>query len=204
MPEDDEDGIVELMAEAEDALPLFTKVIEQLAAELTKISEITNRAASDIQASQTKSRPAAAKLIRVEQFAKDIATNADVMEDLAAEYLEQLSRVDGGLTAMANQLATSTDREELDAAKSFYESLSELDVQAGAGLESLKGFSESVVQATRASRTIRSALNRIRSATDRVVDSRPVFSKWRSDLSDSLARARQKTDSCDEGDTTPR
>lgn len=188
LDEDDQPGFVELVAETEDAMPMFTEVINEFAAELIRISNMAEEATADLTVANSESRPAAARLVRIRRFAEDMRDPADAMATLAAEYGEQLARVDGGLVAMTERVPTLTEVADIAAARELLDGLTVLDDKAGEGLPALAGFSDVLRQTGRLSRTVRPVFRTIMSSLDSIVGSRGTFTRWRSDLEGALAQ----------------
>lgn len=186
--EDDEPGFVELVAEAEDAMPLFTNIIEEFSEQMNGIAMMARAATEDLDSSTVTSRPASARLARVRRLAQDLDEPAASMERLAEEYREQLSRVDGGIGAMARQIPTLTSSEEIAAARELHAALDVLAQQGGAGLDALDRFSSVVAQTGRLSRTVRPVFRRIIGAANKISSTKGTLENWERDVRESLAQ----------------
>ena len=69
---EDAPGFLDLIAEAEDAFPLFNVVLSSFTDLMKEVIEITTSATSDLQEANAAQRPASAKLLAARRFAPPI------------------------------------------------------------------------------------------------------------------------------------
>jgi hypothetical protein len=187
--EDEENapGFVELVAEAEDAFPLLTNVVDEFAIQLRAISEIAESSGAEMQVANTTARPASARLSILGRMADTLDEPVKTMEDLADDYVEQLSRVDGGITAMAQRVPHLDEPEEVSAAVELHGKLDELASNAAEGLGQLERLAEIVQDTGQLSRNIRPVFRRIRRAVQKVASSKDTIVGWKEEFARQLA-----------------
>lgn len=184
--EDEAPGFIELVAEAEDAMPLFHEVITEFTSELQSLASLAERATVEMQAANTASKPASAKLAAAHRLAKVLEEPAGRMEPLADQYREQLTRLDGGMIAIIQQVPSLTEEEDVAAARELRESLLQLKTEGGKGIEALASFVLTLRQVGRLSSALRPVFRRITSSVNRIGESREVFERWEEDMDRAL------------------
>ena len=190
LPQDDDDrspGFVELVAEAEEAMPLFTATIEEFGSQLTMLAEIVDNQTESLAAADRSSRPAAARLSLIRRLASELEDPVSTMEALAEDYVDQLARVDGGIGALTSQARVTSDPDEMRAAKELSENLHELARQSAEGLDALSGFGTIVRETGRLSATIRPVFRRISRVVDTIISSKGTFQRWANELGEVTA-----------------
>ncbi|MDF3283240.1 TIGR02391 family protein [Gordonia sp. N1V] len=97
--EDDETGILDLIAIAEDAMPKLSATIEEMAVCLTKIGTIATEYTPTMnEASQSTSM--AARLAVVNSLATELSSPTGRFRELAADYVGQMVDLNGGIDAL--------------------------------------------------------------------------------------------------------
>lgn len=190
LEEDDPDqapGFVELLAEAEDAMPLFAQTLVDFAAEMGSLGGVAQDMNSRMTAANNSSRPGAAKLTAMRDLAKAFEPSAERMEELAADYTDQLARVDGGISALIERTRETTDQADLDAAHEFAKTLDGLRIESRSALAALEDFRVQLRDVSRISSTIRPVVHRMDVAVGELPPSQTVFDRWTSGLYEALA-----------------
>jgi len=189
--DDDPPGFVELVAEAEEAMPVFTGVLEEFTAQFAVLTALSEAATAELQAAESSPRPGAARLTIIKRLSGQLDTPATTMEELAEEYTEQLSRVEGGIFAMARQLEVSDPTsDELAVAEELYRTLEELADISEESLTSLEGLVQSIKETSQLSKTSRPVMRRIIAAVEQLIPSRLVIRQWEQVFGAALAKKR--------------
>lgn len=187
-------GFIELIADSEDAMPLFVQTTMEFAAKLEEIGDEAVTATNEFEKANKSGKPAFARLAVTRQFAKRLEKPAMEMEILANEYTDQLMRVGSGIDALTAQLESTDDPEDLDAARELLSTLDGVVDQAEQGMNSLLSLHESLLPLHNLSSTLRPVLKRISRAIHKIVPSQDVFRSWRDDLADALEKKDSSED----------
>ncbi|MGH8949853.1 MAG: hypothetical protein ACRDX9_00360 [Acidimicrobiia bacterium] len=190
--EDDDDapGFIELVAEAEDAFPMFNDAIVEFTSQLEAVAAIAESAGVEMNAANSSPRPASARLVILRRMAQQFNEPVTTMEELAEEYVEQLARVDGGVRAMAHRVPDLSDPDEIAAAEEFHGKLRDLASSASQGLGQLHEFAEIVRGTAHLSKSIRPVFRRMTEAVDKVASSEETITRWEQEFGSQL-EARQ-------------
>lgn len=173
-----ESAFVELVAEAEEAMPLFGQAIVDLTSELQRAGEIATDKAAEIEQTNSAAKPMAARLSVIRQLTEELGGPAEKMELAAADYLEQLDRVDGGIHALVERVPSLTDPDEIATAREFADVLRSLSSSADEGLAALDGFRSSLRSVSQTSSTVRPVMGRMYRAIASILPSRERFREW--------------------------
>ena len=179
-------GFLELVADAEDAFPLFNVVLVSFANLMEEIGDITLKATSDLQEAKTSQRPAAARVIAARRYAHRLEVPVSQIETLADEYLYQLTRIGSGINALTALVTKTRSEEHLQAARILLAALEDLADAGDTGLQSIAGLREAVVNNYNISQSLRPVLQRMSSALHKIEPSNVEFATWRDNLSEAL------------------
>ena len=111
-PEDDDDepGFIDILAEGEVAIGEMGVVLERLSAATVEMSDIATSVAERIQEADERHGSFAARLTVAREFANRMVQPTEALEEAAADYVEQLGRVDPAVNRMIG--AAEDDPEE--------------------------------------------------------------------------------------------
>lgn len=99
--EDDENGALDLIVEAEDAMPQLQATVESMAICLGEFGSITRRYGPRINESAQSSKMAD-RLVVIRALAEELKPPAQKFLELSAEYVEQLTDINGGMDAITH------------------------------------------------------------------------------------------------------
>lgn len=187
VPADDSPGFLELLAQAEETLPLLNDTLTSLAATQRQVADITTVATEEINAARGSGRPSSAALAVTQRFGRRLEVPTSEMERLVVDYLDQLAHVDGGIEVLV-ELIPSLSPDEIQEAYRLQESLNSLDDSVAEAFVSLAEYRRALGSAHRLSSSLRPVLGRLSGATRKILDSRPVYSSWNKDIADALTR----------------
>lgn len=185
---DTSSGFLELIAEAEEAMPLFVQTTLEFAEKLNEFSEASVAATSEIEFANRSGKPASARLVAVRRFTKRLDSPTKEMEILADEYIDQLMRVGSGIDALIAQLSHTSDEEDMEAARELVATLAGLLTEAENGMASLMELHEAISPMYNLSSTLRPVLRRISGAINKLVPSVEVFRSWHDGLAVAIER----------------
>ena len=188
----EEFGFLDLIAEAEDAFPLFNVVLVSLMDLMREITDITTQATSDLQEARISQRPAAAGVIAARRFAHRLEVPVSQIETVADEYLDQLARIGGGIRALTDLVAKARSGDDLVVARRFSTTLEELANAADTGMQSIATLRMAVINNYNISRSLRPVLRRMSNALGRIEPTNIEIATWRDNYSKALQeRERQ-------------
>lgn len=184
---DDPPGFMELLAEAEEAIPLFNTAIRSLTDLLNETTEMTARATRELQATSNAQNPGAARLLAIRRLAKRLETPISEMEDVTDDYVDQLTRVGSGIDVLAELIHNSTKDEDIEAGENLLKNLRQLAENGEKGIDQISELRRILANNYRLSSTLRPVLRRMSNALHKVEPSKYEFAKWRDTLSAALA-----------------
>lgn len=183
---DDAPGMLELMAESEDAMPMMAAALQGFSEEVELFGAITHEASDAITNAAAKPKPSQAKLAVTQKYALQVKEPAARMEALAVDYVDQVGRVDGAIEAMASHIQLTDDPETMEAARSLHKSLLVLVDEARVGVAAIDSMIESMSKTGSLSSTLRPIYNRITTSIRPVVESLKKFESWEARIGESL------------------
>lgn len=184
---DEQPGFIEIVADAENTMPLLHETIVAWGEELNSYSEILHSATERMQAANQPGRPAAARITIIHQLKEELEEPVSRMECLADQYVEQLAVVAAGMGATTSRVPEIDDAEEIDAARQMYASLDELVSTAENSAASTGKLKESVVAHYKLSSTLRPTLRRLVNALTKFEPTVDEYTRRRDDLKLALA-----------------
>ena len=190
LPEPAGTGLIELLADAEDALPLFMDSIRSFTEQLHRFTGIMESGTVEVDSAKRSSKPSAAALIAIRRVARSLEDPVSAMEHLVVEYVRQLDRVGRGVSAIIERIPETEDQEEIEAAERWGEALDSLASSSAESLGSLHELRQTLAGGYGLSSTLRPVLERMSNALAKMLPSSREFERWRDDAADALGRAR--------------
>jgi len=187
-PEEDGPGFIELLAESEEAMPLFIQTLHSLTEVANDIGNSMKMATEEIQTAESRGRPSSMRLAAFYRLANRLEISAEGMEQHTNDYLDNLTRVSGGINALIARVPHLTNEDEVEAAENLLPALVELATNITTALSSLEGMRQSFIANYSLSSTLRPALKRIVDAAYKIIPSGAVFEAWRDDLTCALEK----------------
>jgi hypothetical protein len=178
--EDESPGLLDRMAEAEEALPEWNTTLVQLTQEIEALGNMMSEGAADIRRGENQGPGFAARLVVARRIARDLDEPADRIEVLAREFTRQLNAVDSGVRVMIEQVPGEIQEDEGNRAVicEFFASIRGLVAGAESGLGSLQGMIDSMQPLERMSRDLRPHLRKLRQTLTLVTEGRAVMREW--------------------------
>ncbi|GBE23066.1 MAG TPA: toll/interleukin-1 receptor domain-containing protein [Actinobacteria bacterium] len=191
----DTPGAIELLAEMEEAFPIMVGAIQDLGEEVNAMGSLATEATADIRRSANRPNPSRGKLAAIQRYAQRLSGPADRIETIAAEYRDQLNRVDSGIDGMLALIRVSDDEEDLQAAEELHKTLGELSRASTSGLGSIETLVGTMDTTQEFSSSLRPVFGTIRTALIGVVDTLPTIQSWESRVGEGIAEARRQRES---------
>ena len=186
-PTDTGPGLIELLAETEDAMPLFSNTIVLFSEALNRFSQITASATTEMNAANRPGKPASAKLATIHRYIQRLEEPVTEMEGLANEYIDQLTRVGSGVDVLIEHVSNIEDVTERQAAEELLTALRTLAANGKNSFDSIEDFKQILESNYSLSSTLRPVLRRTSIALSKIEPSRQVFNRWVDDLTSALA-----------------
>ena len=189
---DDGPGFVELMAEAEEAIGPFSETLRSIGSALEWFSEVTEAATIEIQAANRPNKPSSARLVAIKRYSKNLEEPVAEIERLADDYLDQLTQIGGGMDVLIGRIVKGSDEEEIQAMYDLLHSLDTLVESSEETFSALRGFNDRLVDNYKLSSTLRPRLRRMSAALEKIMPSKDVFVRWRTDLSGAIDQVKME------------
>jgi len=173
-------GSLDRMATAEEAMPEWTQVLEQIGAKIVEIGEIVQRATEDMQKSDSQGKGFAARLTVARRVAHELRGPADAILGLSSQFTENLYAVDAGMRDMisAGAREVAEDPANLSMVCEFYASVLQLTQAAEGGLAPLAKMVEAIQPVEAMSRDLRPVLRTLRQGLTVMYEGRSVTDEW--------------------------
>lgn len=174
--EDDLPGLVDRMANAEEALPSWNKTLDCLGQEITKISRLMQDATVDI----SKKPSFSARLKIARHLAKDLNAPTENIVKSGNEFTSQLHDVDEGFRAIIERgsVEISESPESKEEFCRFFRTIKDVSLSANRGLGSVEGMINAIVPLEKMSRDLRPVLRRLRQGLTVLSEARVVTDSW--------------------------
>jgi hypothetical protein len=181
-PRDSEEpGFLELIAETEDAQPRLTGKLEEMTAVIQQLGALSVAGTAQFEAATASGQTSAQdRLLLVRKFADSLEGPANDLEELAAGYAAEMSRVDGGISYLIGRIEEEPGL--FGEAGGFPESVVRMAMQAREGMSSIESLSGIVATLGEADRQLRARTKRISRALQRVVSSSAPIFEWEARL----------------------
>lgn len=174
--DDDEPGFLEKVADMSLSLDTAAVNLETLTGVLSEITSIISDSTSEIAAVNASGADPQARLALANALASRIAEPASRLEVVVGEYRASVERIDPGLTYLLGQAEAERGSE---AAESFRERVREMISAVEALYASAEGYRNVAAVTADASRSLRKVYRRIMASTDRLLDTKRLFDKWK-------------------------
>lgn len=177
--EDEEPGVIDLLAEAEEAMPQWVEILTSFGPALERIGGIAEQGTLWISESDAQGRGMAGRLAVFGRFAQALETPASQIVELGERYAASLVHVSAGVLAAIRHAREETlTAEDRATVTEFFAQIDELVTQSAANVSSLRSFVETIESVERASRIVRPPLRKIRAGLRYVVDGHAILEDW--------------------------
>lgn len=176
--DDDAPGFLDLLADAEESLPILQGSIEEANEVLQEITGIIGEAAERARAADQRGAGAAAKLAITERLAADLEERVARFRQAALSYREQLNRLDPAMELFGELMASG--EMETAAAEDFISAVAEFAQVAEEGAEGALELKGALEEAGKTSRRLRSTNKGFARALDGYAAGAEVIGGWKS------------------------
>jgi len=179
--EDDEaPGLMDRIAEAETALPEWSKTVERVGEIIVDLGRQMEEAQAAMEAADARGKGFAGRLTVARNLAHELSDPGDEVVSLGNDFVERLNDVDSGIRAIIEMVAQSAqdDPEDKAAILDFFGTIRELAVSAHEGLGSIDDFLTQVEPLERMSRDLRAPLRKFRQGLTLMLEARAISDEW--------------------------
>jgi hypothetical protein len=172
--DDEEPGVLELVAEAEEAFPRFNGVLEELTREITAMGGKSDLWGPRVE--KVSGRGAAALLFAFRGFAEDIDPHSKRVEELGRQYVAELVTIDPAILSLL-RLAETGGWDE-DDILTLIEGIHELHKTSTSSLESLRTMEATIDEISGLSKDLRKTLKQVQAGLRNIADAQAVIDEW--------------------------
>ena len=177
--QDDEGlGFLEMVAEAEEAMPVLLEVVEALGTLFEELPALSEAAVAEMNAADERGAGAAGRLVAAQRFAANLEEPTVRIEQLAADFLSQLERIDPGISHLISQIEEEPELREDENAREFIEGIKNMAEAAEEGLGQIGILADTVEGLGQMSNRIRPVSRRMSTALRRISESVNTMRVW--------------------------
>jgi hypothetical protein len=178
VPDDNAPGTLDLIAQAEEALPAWSQTVEDMARCLDEIGEIPrkNQANLDRAAKQSKMGP---RMAVIRKTATELQEPSQRFLDLATSYASQLIEVNAGIDALIH-LKPYKDMERSEQAEflGLANTVRNMRDSADEAFKSAMQLGETFAEIGSLSRDMRKPSSTLQRGIERMGDVQSIFDEW--------------------------
>jgi hypothetical protein len=178
-PVDGEPGIVDILADAEAALPRWVETLEKFTPVLEEIGELASETATRIEKSDHAGKGFAGRIVAIRALAARLDPLASDVLELGTSYASELVTVDSGILTIIRQAdAEATSAEARDEVCDLFNSIRQAAEASRANVASLDELIGSLREGAKMSRDLRAPLRNMEDGLRRVMDGQAVMDEW--------------------------
>lgn len=182
---EEEPGFLEVLADMESAMPEMSQSLTHMTGVIERLGGLSERGTQDMEANDRQGGGASGRLLVALRFAEALNDPADALERIAANYEDQLGRVNRGMNYLIEQVEQDPDKaQELG---ELPQSLRTMADAAQEGLEKGVVLADTILGLASAARPLRAPTRRIHDALKRVAASGTVIRGWSDRMDRALA-----------------
>ncbi|MFE3016697.1 TIR domain-containing protein [Streptomyces sp. NPDC059256] len=176
---EEEPGMLELMAEAESALPRWGEVMSEFAITIQEIGEAAREASADMEKSDARGAGFAGRLRAARQLSEQIKEPVERMSELGVQYSMELVKVDPGILGILRQVESEgAETYESEQATEFFKAIRDFAQIGRRNMVSFQEFSDSLQRVSGLSKSMRPLTKKMRGAIQKVMDGQAIMDEW--------------------------
>jgi hypothetical protein len=176
--EDDEPGLMDLVAEVQPAMDAWGATLTELPKASIAFNEKFGAATAKMEAANSKPNSFALKIQVARELAIDVEPELKEIERLSKEYSIGLLRLDPSLRALFELAALSNDPESQGVVAGLSQSISGLIEAARGAMVNTTGAADAARSNAKLSRDLRPVLRRFETAMRNIVDGFTFIEAW--------------------------
>lgn len=183
-------GIVDILADGEEALPLMSERLDKFVALIADLNEATLTAVADMAKSDKQGKGFAGRLQVSRGLAKRIDAIADQMDPLVRGYLSDVFRVDASTRTMFQLLK---DTGQVEEGIPFLLSVRGMALASEESIAGTVTLADSLLDNAKFSKDLRAPSVRVEKLLRQMVDAQSVFSDWLVQIDDLAPELSQRS-----------
>jgi TIR domain len=182
--DDDEPGIIDIVADLEPAITSWGETITALTPATDTFNTLLTEAAAEMTKANERPNSFAAKIVIARKLSADAEAPVAEIERLSKEYSIGLTRLDRGIRGLLGLISENENNDPEDV-KGFVSSLRNMVESSKTAASQLGTAADAARETSKLSRDLRPVFRRYESAVRNVIDGQPIISGW-DDLLDGL------------------
>ncbi|MDD9376938.1 toll/interleukin-1 receptor domain-containing protein [Streptomyces sp. ZAF1911] len=174
---DDEPGTLELMSDAEAALPRWGSVMTEFASTITEIGELTRAASDEMSQSDARGGGFAGRLRLTHQLAQALQQPVDRLGELGLQYSAELVTIDPAILGIIRQVESEGTAGSAET-QEFFVTIKDFAEKGRGNSEAFQGFIESVGTVSGLSKSMRPLTRKIQGAVQQILDGQSILNEW--------------------------
>lgn len=176
---DQEAGIIEQLAEAEEALPRLAKSLTSFGDTTNELAHHMNWAIEQIAESDRMGEGFAGRLRISNELAEKLRSPIQRMSTLGDQYASDLAIVDPGVLTLIRQAqGPDISLEDRETAKELFSAIQEMVDKSRENVPILTEFTSHADDIARMSKVIRPLMKSLKSSVQRIVDGQAILDEW--------------------------
>jgi hypothetical protein len=177
--EEEEPGLLDLIAEGEEAMPKLTEIITDLGPALEDFTTAIEHAAEDIQSNNTKRGGATGGLKILTRLAGTLKEPAERILDLGQRNTATLLKVDPAVNAMIGQIEADPQAAmKIEGIPEYIKGIRMVATRGRAATKSLSELSASAQEVGGTTRVLRPVFRDIQNGLRGFVDAQAIYDEW--------------------------
>jgi hypothetical protein len=177
-PDDDEPGLMDLVAEAQPAMDVWGATLKKLPAATVAFNEKFSVATQKMVATNALPNAFAVKVQIARELASDVEPELAEIEQLSKDYSIQLLKLDPSIKALFELAALSDDPEAHEAVTIITAAISKMVVAARAALEGTTSAADAARATAKLSKDLRPVMRRFETAMRNIGDGFTYIEAW--------------------------
>jgi hypothetical protein len=178
--EDNEPGILDLLASAEESMPICQDLLNQIGVEINKIGDLAHKATEDLERSKKTTSGFGPRIMISKRLAKELDEPVESICNLTQQYASRFHSVDQGYQIYINhvpQMIEDDPKNRKDICE-FFSVVRELDKNANEALDKTQSFINVIESTENLSRDLRPVYRKLRQGLIVLTESRDVSINW--------------------------
>ncbi|MBV7701009.1 toll/interleukin-1 receptor domain-containing protein [Streptomyces sp. TRM70350] len=176
---DDEPGMLELMADAESALPGWAQVMEDFNVTVREVGERVTRANEESARSDARGGGFAGRLRIMNELSKDLKDPVDRMSQLGNDYSATIVTIDPGVLGLIRMVEEEgVTAENAEQVGNFFTVIRTAGAQNRFMVESVQEFANTLTDTSNLSKSMRPVIKKMRASLQHFMDGKAVWDEW--------------------------
>jgi hypothetical protein len=196
--EEDAPGLLDLIADGEDAIPRWIDVMTKLSEEIQAIGVVFTEGSKELERDDAAGKGFRGRVGALNRIANRLTPHATQVNELGSAYVTELIALDAAILTMIRLAVESEDESEISEVQEFCASVLGLVVYARGTATSLADMAASAEAQEGMSRALRAPLRVLRAGIRSITDGQAVLDEWERRIlesgliSEEQARAAQE------------